>query len=96
MDLGAEAYSRKDLAKKGLFKEYDYLDLLAVSHIRRQTPVLPQRSASTDMLFVNHDDEITDTTDTRIYKPDAHPSKPFKAKAATPASTSTIPHFFCL
>lgn len=34
-------YSHKDLAKKGLLKEYDYLDLLAVPHIRRQTPVLP-------------------------------------------------------
>ena len=34
-------YSRKDLAKKGLFKEYDYLDLLVVPSIRRQTLVLP-------------------------------------------------------
>jgi hypothetical protein len=85
-------YSRKDLAKKGLFKEYDHLDLLEVQRIRRQTPVLPQHSASTDLLFVNHDDEIADTASTRIYKPDVHPSKPSKAKADTPTSASTILH----
>jgi hypothetical protein len=85
-------YSRKDLAKKGLFKEYDHLDLLEVPGIRRQTPVIPQHSASTDLLFVNHDDEIADIASTRIYKPDVHPSKSSKAKAATPASASTTPH----
>lgn len=68
MDLLRKDYSRKDLDKKGLFKEYDYLDLLAVPCIQRQTPVLPWRSASTDLLIVNHDDEITDTDGTRVYK----------------------------
>ena len=86
--------SRKDLAKKGLFKEYDYLDLLAVPSIERRTPVLPQHSDSTDLLFVNHDDEIVDTVGTRIYKLNVHHSKSSEAKAATPASASTIPHSF--
>ena len=34
--LPRKHYSRKDLAKKGLFKDYEYLDLLAIPRIRRQ------------------------------------------------------------
>jgi hypothetical protein len=84
-------YSRKQLHAKGIKKEYDYLDLIAVPRVRRQTPVLPQRSASTDLLFVEPDDEISDTAGTLIYKPDVHRTKSSRAHAATPASASTIP-----
>ena len=85
-------FSRKDLAKKGLFKDYDYLDLLAVSHVRTQTLELPRHSISTNLLSVNHDDGIKDIASRRIFKPDANPSKPLKAKTVAPASASTIPH----
>ena len=85
-------YSRKDLSKKGILKDYDYLDLLAVPHIRRQTPALPNRSTSTNMLFVRHDDEIADTAGTLIYKPDVHRSTSSRAHAATHDFASTIPH----
>ena len=74
-----------------MMKDYDYLDLLAVPRIRRQTPVLPGRSASIDLLFVGHDDEIEDTAGTLIYKPDARPDSSSRAHASTPASASTIP-----
>ena len=84
-------YSRKQLAAKGIMKEYNYLYLLEVPRIRRQTPVLPQRSDSTDLLFVGHDDEIEDTAGTLIYKPDDHPASSSRGHAATPTSTSTIP-----
>ena len=60
-------FSGKDLSKKGLFKDYEYLVLLAVPRVRRQTPELPQHSPSTDMLFVDHGDEIKDTAGTCIY-----------------------------
>ena len=83
-------YSRKQLAAKGIKKDYDYLDLLVVLRIRRQTPVLPQCSTSTDLLFVGHDDEIEDTAGTLIYKPDVHQNISSEVHAATPASTSTI------
>ena len=71
---------------------YDYLDLLIVPRIRRQTPMLPQRLASTDLLFVGLDDVTEDTTRTLIYKPDDHRTSSSGARAATPASASTIPH----
>ena len=67
-------YSRKQLAKKGIMKEYNYLYLLAITRIRRQTPVLPDCSASTDLLFVVNDAEIADTVGILIYKPDARPA----------------------
>jgi hypothetical protein len=72
-------------------KEYNYLELLVVPRIRRQTPLLPQRSASTNLLFVRHDDEIADTAGTLIYKPDDHHAKSSSAHIATPAFASTIP-----
>jgi hypothetical protein len=84
-------YSRKQLHAKGIKKEYDYLELIVVPRVRRQTPVLPQHSASTDLLFVGHDDEISDTACSLIYKPDVHRTKPSRAHAATPAFASTIP-----
>jgi hypothetical protein len=89
-------YSRKQLSAKGIEKEYDYLELFEVPRIRRQTPVLPQRSTSTDLLFVEPDDELEDTAGTFIYKPDepraATPEADPEAHAATPtpASASTI------
>ena len=68
------------------------MDLLVVPRIRRQTPMLRDRSASTDLLFVGLDDEIEDISGTLVYKPDAHPAKSSKAHAATPTSALTIPH----
>ena len=84
-------YSRKRLAAKDIKKDYDYLDLLDVPRIRRQTPVLPQRSASTDLLFVGPDDEIEDTTGTLIYNPNVHRNISSEVHAATPASAPIIP-----
>ena len=70
------------------------LELFEVPRIRRQTPVLPQRSASTDLLFVEPDDDLEDTAGTFIYKPDsprnATSEADPEAHAATPASASTI------
>ena len=66
--------------------------MFEVPRIRRQTPVLPQHFDSTDLLFVEPDDEIEDTVGTIIYKP-AAPSSP--ADEADPAhsarSALTIP-----
>ena len=73
-------------------KDYNYLDSLAIPRIQRQTSMLPQRSASTDPLFVKHDDEIADTAGTLIFKPDDHRAKSSSAHAETPASSTTIPH----
>jgi hypothetical protein len=89
-------YSRKQLSAKGIEKYYDYLEMFEVPRIRRQTPVLPQCSASTDLLFVEPDDVLEDTTCTLIFKPDAPraatPEADSKAHAASPttASASTI------
>src|SRR5215216_6776218 len=77
-------------------KEYDYLELFEVPCNRRQTPVLPQCSASTDLLFVEPDDILEDIAGTLIFKPDAPssatPEANPEAKAASPnpASASTI------
>jgi hypothetical protein len=63
--------SHKQLSAKGIEKEYDHLELFEVPRIQRQTPVLHERSASTDLLFVEPDDDLEDTAGTFIYKPDA-------------------------
>ena len=87
-------YSCKKLSSKGIKKEYDYLELLEVPRIRRQTPVLPQCSASTDLLFVEQDDDLEDTAGTFIYKPDAPRATTSEADpeahAPTLASASNI------
>jgi hypothetical protein len=62
-------YSRSQLKHKGIEKDHDYLNMFEVPRIRRQTPVLPQRSASTDLLFVEPGDEIEDTIGSLVYKP---------------------------
>ena len=64
-------YSHKQLSAKRIEKEYDYLELFEVSWIRRQTPVLSQCSATTNLLFVEPDDVLEDTAGTFIYKPKA-------------------------
>nr|XP_045086317.1 uncharacterized protein LOC123494495 [Aegilops tauschii subsp. strangulata] len=58
----------------------------------KENSCAPQRSASTDLLFVEPDDEFEDTAGTLIYKPDAPRTVCSEAHAATPASDSTIPY----
>ena len=65
-------------------------------HIRRQTPVLPQGSASTRPLFVEPDDILEDMAGNFVYKPEAPRSATLKANleahdaSPTPALASTI------
>ena len=65
--------------------------MFEVPHFRRQTPVLPQWSGSTDLPFVEPDVEIEDTACTMIFKPDAPRSTPEaapEAHARSPAHAS--------
>ena len=89
-------YDLKQLSAKGIENEYDYLKFFEVPCIQMQTPVLPRHSDSTDLLFVEPDDEIEDTVGALIFKPDAPRSTPeaapeARAMSPAPASASTIP-----